>query len=115
MRKILPERYYLDHFYEFLQFFEGANRPLVDAKTEAFIEAFHALDKDDQCLIVRAANRKYPVVVTKTFDYAEINAPLERLTRLREAGWFTSICQGDSYSLGQAMTKADLLVLLKST
>lgn len=113
MRKTLPERYYLDHFYEFLQFFEGANRPLVDTKTAAFIEAFHALDKDDQCLIVRAANRKYPVVVSKTFDYAEINEPLERLTRLREAGWFTSISQGDSYSLGQAMTKSDLLMLLK--
>ncbi|WP_296044984.1 exonuclease domain-containing protein [uncultured Alteromonas sp.] len=113
MRKTLPERYYLDHFHEFLQFFEGANRPLIDASTATFIEHFQALDSDDQCLIVRAANRKYPVVVTKTFDYAEVDAPLIRLTRLRESGWFTSMSQGDSYSLGQAMTKSDLLVLLR--
>lgn len=113
MRKTLPERYYLDHFYEFLQFFEGVNQGLLDKKTTAFIEAFKALESDDQCLIVRAANRKYPVVVVKTFIYDEISQPLERLPALAEKGWFGSLTQADSYSLGQAMTKSDLLTLLK--
>lgn len=112
MRKTLPERYYLDHFFEFLQFFEGVNRPLIDAKTAAFIASFKALDGNDQCIVVRAANRKYPVIVRKTFDYAEIDSPLERLSNLTESGWFTSINEGDSFSLGQAMTKGDLLMLL---
>ncbi|GGF77025.1 exonuclease domain-containing protein [Alteromonas lipolytica] len=113
MRKTLPERYYLDHFYEFLQFFEGVNRELVDDKTAAFIDAFKALSSDEQCLIVRAANRKYPVVVVKTFVYDEINQPLQNLAALAGKGWFSSITQADSYALGQVLTKADLLALLR--
>lgn len=113
MRKTLPERYYLDHFYEFLAFFDGANQCLVDESAQSFIDRFKALDLHDQSLIVRAANRKYPVIARKTFQYEEIERPLERLQQLTEQGWFLSVAEADSYAISQAMVKGDLVSLLR--
>lgn len=114
MRKTLPEKYYLDHFFEFLEFFSGVNQALLDTPTLQFIDDFRGLSTDQQCIVVRAANRKYPVVATKTFAYAEINCPLEQLDNLTRQGWFVGLEKADSFALGQGLTKADLLVLLNA-
>ncbi|MDC8829406.1 exonuclease domain-containing protein [Alteromonas gilva] len=114
MRKTLPEKYYLDHFYEFLEFFTGVNQTLLDEPTRRFIVDFRGLNSDQQCIVVRAANRKYPVIATKTFAYAEINAPFEQLQQLTQQGWFAGLEKADSFALGQALSKADLRLLLSA-
>ncbi len=74
MRKDLPPRYYLTHFHEFLAFFEGASQSLLSSEAVRFIQRFKALDEDKQCIVVRAANRKYAVIDRMQFNYGEIVA-----------------------------------------
>ncbi|MFS1701585.1 exonuclease domain-containing protein [Alteromonas sp. AMM-1] len=112
MRKTLPERYYLDHFYEFLSFFDGANKVLLSDDAQAFIERFRALDDNAQCIVARAANRKYAVVVVKTFGYDEIHAPFDALFSLKSTGWFGDVLTASVHDITQVMTKSDLLHLL---
>lgn len=112
MRKLLPDRYYLDHFKEFLTFFDGVNKTLLDSHSTLFIERFKALSEDEQCVIVRAATRKYSVVVKKTFDYSEIEQSQEVFEQLVVAGWFGNPINTDCRALCQVATKTDLLDLL---
>ena len=88
MRKDLPPRYYLTHFFEFLSFFEGANQELLSDSAQQFVSRFKALSDDKQCIVVRAANRKYAVIDRSQFNYAEINNPQAQIDQLVEEGWF---------------------------
>ncbi|MCP9476330.1 MULTISPECIES: exonuclease domain-containing protein [Marisediminitalea] len=112
MRKTLPERYYLDHFHEFLSFFDGANRVLLTDDALDFIDRFKALDDNAQCIVARAASRKYAVVVVKTFQYQEIHAPIETLFLLRQQNWFSGVLNGGAYAISQVLTKPHLHQLL---
>ncbi len=112
MRKTLPERYYLDHFHEFLRFFDGANKVLLTDEASRFIERFRALDDNAQCIVARAASRKYAVVVVKTFSYDEIIAPIETLFTLRDNEWFDNVLTATAFDITQVMTKSDLLHLM---
>lgn len=111
-RKTLPATYYLDHFNEFLGFFEGANRALLTDEASAFIANFKALCADKQCLIARAANRKYAVINRTHFNYDEINAPQQHLDDLTEAGWFGDLSHASLNDIAGALTKDALLQLL---
>lgn len=112
MRKDLPPRYYLTHFYEFLAFFEGANKVLLNQEAIAFIDRFNALDEDKKCIIVRAANRKYAVIDRNQFNYAEIDAPQQQIDALIEQGWFGDITHASLHDIAGVLTKEAIISLL---
>lgn len=111
-QKTLPATYYLDHFHEFLGFFEGENKALLTEEASRFIADFRALCTDKQCLIARAANRKYAVINRTHFNYDEINAPQQHLDELLQAGWFGDLSFASLTDIAGALTKEALLQLL---
>ena len=112
MRKDLPPRYYLSHFHEFLAFFEGANSALLSDDATDFVERFKALDDDKQCIVVRAANRKYAVIDRTQFNYGEITEPQAQIDWLIESGWFGDITHATLNDIAGVLTKDALLALL---
>lgn len=112
MRKDLPPRYYLAHFYEFLHFFEGASAALLSEEATRFINRFKALDENKQCIIVRAANRKYAVIDRKQFNYAEIDTPQRQIDWLIREGWFGDLSNASMNDIAGVLTKDALLALL---
>ncbi|MEW9797698.1 exonuclease domain-containing protein [Alteromonas sp. CYL-A6] len=115
MRKTLPARYYLTHFHEFLQFFDGANSALLTNEAHDFISAFRALDEDKQCLIARAANRKYAIIDRRQFAYAEINAPQQHLDALIEQGYFGPLEEAALPDIASALTKDAIIAILETS
>lgn len=109
MRKVLPEKYYLDHFHEFLNFFEGNSGGLLDRESWAFIHAFRALPEPKQCIVARAANRKYGVINRTHFNYQEIPSPSEQIDDLIVEGWFGSIKEAPIRDLAGMLLKEDIL------
>lgn len=112
VRKDLPPRYYLTHFHEFLSFFEGASATLLCDEAASFIERFNALDDDKQCIIVRAANRKYAIIDRTQFNYAEINTPQAQINSLIESGWFGDLTNASFNDIAGVLTKDAILTLL---
>ncbi len=112
MRKELPERYYLDHFHEFLGFFDAQSQALLDATTQQFIDDFRALAMPQQCIVARAANRKYAIINRTHFDYPEIPEPQQQLDTLISQGWFGPVTGVDLQDFAGTVTKNDLLVYL---
>ncbi len=112
MRKDLPPRYYLTHFHEFLRFFEGASATLLSDSAAKFIHRFKALNEDKQCIIVRAANRKYAIIDRTQFNYAEINSPQAYIDALIEDGWFGDITHASLNDISGVLTKDAIITLL---
>ncbi|MBU2978287.1 exonuclease domain-containing protein [Alteromonas sp. C1M14] len=112
MRKVLPEKYYLDHFHEFLNFFEGCSGGLLDNDSWAFIHAFRALSEPKQCIVARAANRKYGVINATHFNYQEIPSPRQQLDSLTDDGWFGSVKEAPKRDLAGMLLKEDILCCL---
>ena len=112
MRKDLPPRYYLTHFHEFLEFFEGASQSLLSSEAVRFIQRFKALDEDKQCIVVRAANRKYAVIDRMQFNYGEIVAPQHQIDCLIKDGWFGDLTHATLNDIAGVLTKDALLALL---
>ncbi|OFC69838.1 exonuclease domain-containing protein [Alteromonas confluentis] len=113
MRKTLPEKYYLDHFSEFLAFFSGASAALLDEKSRRFIADFQALPEPQQCIIARAANRKYAIINREHFYYEEINQPQVQLDALITSGWFGPLSEAPVWEMAGMLTKADVLQCLR--
>lgn len=112
MRKDLPPRYYLTHFFEFLHFFEGASAALLSDDATRFITRFKALDENKQCIIVRAANRKYAVIDRRQFSYAEIDNPQQQIDWLISDGWFGDLSHASMNDIAGVLTKDALVSLL---
>ncbi len=113
MKKTLPAFYYLAHFNEFLQFFEGTHKHLLSTEAKQFITQFKQTDKSLQALIVRIANRKHPVVALKTLYYEEIGEPAPLIEQLISIGWVSPLSQATPELLAEALPKSELLALLK--
>ncbi|WP_218354169.1 exonuclease domain-containing protein [Alteromonas lipotrueiana] len=112
MRKELPERYYLDHFHEFLSFFDAQSQELLDPETQRFIDSFRALSMSQQCIIARAANRKYAIINRTQFSYAEIAHAQQQLDALVSQGWFGPVTHVAIQDFAGTVTKNDLLAYL---
>lgn len=109
MRKVLPEKYYLDHFREFLAFFRGVNSSLLDNQSRTFIGDFYQLPEPQQCIIARAASRKYGLINRTQFNYGEIAHPQQQIDTLIEHGWFGDITEAARWDLAGMLTKADII------
>lgn len=109
MRKALPAKYYLDHFREFLAFFRGANGRLLDIQSREFIGDFYELTEPEQCIIARAATRKYGLINRTHFNYDEIPQPQDQIDSLIADGWFGDIAEAARWDLAGMLTKADIV------
>ena len=107
-RKELPEKYYLDHFREFLSYVTGPCKPLLDEQDQAFIQQFEDLAEDAQCLLVRTANRKSPYIPRHTLYYDEIADTDHQLTTLFECAMLRQLNEQDLPSVFADLTKAQL-------
>ena len=114
MRKTLPARYYLDHFHEFLSFFDGQSGSLLTDESRDFIAAFKAMPEPQQCIITRAATRKYAVINRHHFNYEEIIQPQEQIDSLVEQKWFLSLDAAPIWDVVSVLNKADIIELLGS-
>ncbi|MFC3094125.1 DNA polymerase III subunit epsilon [Alteromonas sediminis] len=112
MQKTLPPFYYLDHFKEFLSFFDGDNAGLLPSHVTEFIRSFHALNQYQQAIVVRVANRKYPLVATRTLQHEEILHPSHCIAELVELGVLGLPEEAPIAAITQALTKTELLLLM---
>ena len=113
MRKTLPTFYYLQHFKEFLDYFAGEHKALLNAKAQDFIQTFYGADKSEQAMIARLASRKHAVIAIKTLLYDEIKNPNEVLERLRTCGLISSASNASNTMLVTALAKAELFEILE--
>ena len=87
----LPERYYLTHFEEFLDYVRGPSAGLLAEEHLNFIQTFYSLNADSQCALVRIANRKSRFIAHTSMLYDEIHDPLTQLDCLRECGLLNTL------------------------
>jgi len=113
MKKTLPPFYYLDHFNEFLAYFEGEKRVLLPAQVAGFIQRFRSLDKHHQAILVRVANRKHPLVAIRTLQHEEIHQPDTCIASLLHEGLLGRPQEAPLEDVTQALTKPELLTLLR--
>lgn len=110
--KTLPTFYYLEHFEEFLHFFEGENAYLLSEQAKRFIAYFHNAEKSTKAMLVRIANRKHAVIANKTLFYNEIENTLDVLEQLQTDKWISGLSQASAIELTSALAKKDLLECL---
>jgi len=112
-QKELPTFYYLHHFTEFLKFVKGPCSSLLSQDNLQFIQQFEALNKDAQCLVVRALNRKSKFIKLSTMAYDEISNGNMHIEQLMAQGWFRHIAKDDIRTWLTTLTKSDLTALIK--
>ncbi len=111
-RPVLPARYYLDHFHEFLAMIEELYLPVLEAEHLALVEDFRALDADAQCLWVRMLNRQGRVFHRRRFRYAEIHDIDSALDQLHRARFLRPPIAADFTNWLTVLSRDALLELL---
>ncbi len=109
----LPTYYYHTHFHEFLKFVTGPCASLLDQEDQAFIQSFQALNKDQQCLIIRFVNRKSIFIKPSAYDYDEIDNIDDNFYQLFQDKWFKPIQCKHAAEFVENLTKTEILSLLE--
>lgn len=109
----LTKLYYLDHFFEVLDFVSTSNRVLLEDCHLNFIEVFRSLDTDAQCLFVRLVNRKGKVFRVDKIGYDEISDLTGSIEQLREAGLIRCVRPDDCSGYLATLSKPDLIGLAR--
>lgn len=113
---ILPDKYYLAHFFELIQHLETHYQPVFESEHRGFLKSFYALSEDAQCAYVRMINRKGLVFNNISFTkYPEINDPLGALKELEGAGFLSRVGNEDKALLTEFLTKSELAKWLKKS
>ncbi|MES2801936.1 MAG: exonuclease domain-containing protein [Bdellovibrionota bacterium] len=82
---VLPAKYYLTHFHEFLEFIEEDYLPVLESSHIEFIKAFQRLTEDAQCIYVRMVNRKGILFAKAGFaKYGEISQQEKAFAELKQ-------------------------------
>ena len=68
----LPEKYYLDHFNEFVHFISQQCAELLDKEHQEFVSCYQHLSHDSQCMFVRVINRQSRFINLNKMIYQEI-------------------------------------------
>lgn len=110
--KTLPEKYYLDHFHEFIDYMAGPCAQLMDQDDLNFIKSFRQLEEDEQCVLVRSANRKSPIIKRSSLQYDEIQNEHEQIGKLLAKGYFSDINLQHLDELLDNLTKPELFAYL---
>lgn len=113
--KTLPEKYYLTHFYELLDYLAQTSWDLLSEDQRAKVNVFKTLSQDAQCLLVRVVNRKRDFVCADELVYEEIKDFNQAYLELKRLDW---LCHADDRlalaSLVSELNKAQLIALAKA-
>ena len=112
-RPELDSNYYLQHFHELLQFVSSQYPHCLTADARQFLQAFAALSKAGQQLLVRMLNRKGTVFADSELHYAEIGPPGPVLDELSAAGLSSALTAADLTDFWLRLTKESLWQLIQ--
>jgi DNA polymerase-3 subunit epsilon len=111
-RQELPEKYYLNHFNEFIHFITGQCLHLLDKEHQNFLRCYQQLDHNAQCMFVRVINRQSRFINMHKMIYQEINHCPEQLLLLEKVGLLSQLSLNDIDDWLQELTKIQLLDIL---
>jgi DNA polymerase-3 subunit epsilon len=112
-RKELPEKYYLDHFNEFMHFISLQCRHLLNKEHQEFLKCYQHLSHDSQCMFVRVINRQGRFINLHKMIYQEINDCALQLNTLQKVGLLGEVASYDINDWLQQLTKIQLLEILE--
>jgi len=113
---VLPEKYYLTHFFELIQHLETHYQSVFESVHQQFLKSFYELSEDAQCAYVRMINRKGLVFNNVSFTkYPEITDPMGALEQLERSGFLSRVTDNDKLLLTEYLTKNDLAKWLKKS
>ncbi len=107
----LPPKYYLTHFTEFLSELKSAEN-LFRSSEKKFLEDFHSLSEDAQCLYVRMVNRKGRIFRQTDFHYQEIEDKENGFYELQSKGFARRALSSDSHDILGSLKKHEILEIL---
>src|SRR5688572_30078125 len=106
----LPPKYYLSHFFEFLDFLEKHYSEVLKPQDKKFISDFKNLSEDAQCTYVRMVNLKGHVFDKSYFKkYAEITDYPSALKELETHNFIGPLSENEKPGLLAHLTKPKLL------
>lgn len=105
---LLPQDYYLRNFTFLLDWVVERYADLLHPEETKFVETFHSLDKDSQCLLVRLMSRKGPWFRADKLSYPEINDLPKAANSLIQHGLLGRDVTIDISSLASVLTKPEL-------
>ncbi|RUO41028.1 hypothetical protein CWE22_02210 [Pseudidiomarina aestuarii] len=112
MRANLPDFYYLTHFHEFLSHLKTKSADLLRETDRTFLNAFQALAKEQQALVVRLVNRSQPWVRRASLNYSELTNWKGALSVLEQQQWVVTasatLTSSKLQSFLHTLTKAEL-------
>lgn len=86
-RGVLPTFYYHEHFVEMLDFVAAHYAHVFLEEHASFVDEFHKLSRNAQCLYVRLVNRKGRVFARARLRYPELGQLSVLIDELRAKGW----------------------------
>ena len=81
---VLAPKYYHENFNYLLSFVDDKYKEILNENERLFLEKYHQLSEDEQCLFIRFCNRKGNLFNEKTLKYPEINSIPDCLENLRK-------------------------------
>ena len=105
---VLPAKYYLTHFHEFLEFIGEHYLPVLDESHKTFIQKFKKLTEDAQCIYVRMVNRKGHLFARAEFSkYSEIALSEELFLELKENEFLKAVVPSHKFELISFFSKKE--------
>jgi DNA polymerase-3 subunit epsilon len=111
-RKELPEKYYLDHFNEFVDFITQQCAHLLNKEHQEFVHCYQQLSHDAKCMLVRTVNRRGCFITLDKMTYQEINNCASQLVALENVNLLRRLEADDVKDWLLQLTKLQLLELL---
>lgn len=106
---VLPDKYYLSHFFDLLDNLDRSYRPVVERRHLEFIDDFRSLSEDAQCLYVRMANRKGHIFSIPSFEkYKEINSSNLALQELEQNRFVSRRIEKDAVGVLNFLSKVQV-------
>ncbi|MBL7545900.1 MAG: VRR-NUC domain-containing protein [Bdellovibrionaceae bacterium] len=113
---VLPDKYYLSHFFELIQHLERHYSLVLEDSHRKFLTSFYGLSETAQCAYVRMINRKGRVFAANSFaKYIEIPDYLAALGELEANHFVSRLSENDKPMLIEFLTKTELAKWLKKS
>lgn len=111
---VLPAKYYLTHFHEFIEFIEQHYLPVLEPAHIEFLNKFKRLSEDAQCIYVRMVNRKGVLFAKAGFaKYGEIANQDNAFNELRENNFVVDVDSSNKLDLIDFYSKKETQSWLK--
>src|SRR5690606_7325082 len=110
--KQLSTTYYLDHFYELLDYVLNACKHLLDNRERDYLAKFAELSESAQLMCVRIFNRRSQFVLSCDLNYSEISEPEKAISELKRHGFIKDVAIDQRHDWLSQCTKVQLQTLL---